>query len=180
MANSAELDVIDYQALAEFRYQIRKFWRFSEAAVRAVGLEPQHHQLMLALKGMPDGVRATVGELAERMQIRHHSSVELIDRLTEQGLVQRRRSEQDRRQVLVALTARGERILRELSIHHREELQAIVPQLIGALRSIVASGKRRARVQAARTPADGPRPAPGRQNKPLKNASKQQARRNGP
>ena len=163
MANSAELDLIDYQALAEFRYRIRKFWRFSEAAVRAVGLEPQHHQLMLALKGMPDGVRATVGELAERMQIRHHSSVELIDRLTEQGLVQRRRSEQDRRQVLVALTARGERILRELSIHHREELQAIAPQLIGALRSIVASGKRRARTQAMRMPADGQRPALGRQ-----------------
>ena len=154
MANSAELDVIDYQALAEFRYQIRKFWRFSETAVRAVGVEPQHHQLMLALKGMPDGVRATIGELAERMQIRHHSSVELIDRLTDQGLVQRRRSEQDRRQVLVALTARGERILRELSIHHREELQAIAPQLIGALRSIVASGKRRARTQARRTPTD--------------------------
>ena len=90
---------------------------------------------MLALKGLPDGMRATVGELAERLQIRHHSSVELIDRLTEQGLVQRRRSEQDRRQVLVALTARGERILRELSIHHREELQAIAPQLIAALRA---------------------------------------------
>jgi DNA-binding MarR family transcriptional regulator len=149
MASSADLDVNDYQALAEFRYQIRKFLRFSEAAAREVGLEPQHHQLMLALKGMPDGIHATVGELAERLQIRHHSSVELIDRLTEQGLVQRRRSEQDRRQVLVTLTVRGERILRELSIHHREELQATAPQLIGALRSIVASGKRRAR-QASR------------------------------
>jgi DNA-binding MarR family transcriptional regulator len=79
--------------------------------------------------------------------------VELIDRLTEQGLVQRRPSEQDRRQVLVALTARGERILRELSIHHREELQATAPQLIGALRGIVASGKRRARTQLSRTSA---------------------------
>ena len=134
---------------------------------------------MLALKGMPDGMRATVGELAERLQIRHHSSVELIDRLTEQGLVQRRRSEQDRRQVLVALTARGERILRELSIHHREELQAIAPQLIAALRSIVASGKRRVRTQALRIPADGQRPAPGR-SRPLKSASKPPARRNGP
>jgi DNA-binding MarR family transcriptional regulator len=145
MASSADLDVNDFQALAEFRYQIRKFLRFSEAAARKAGLEPQHHQLMLALKGLPDGIHATVGELAERLQIRHHSSVELIDRLTEQGLVQRRRSEQDRRQVMVTLTIRGERILRELSIHHREELQATAPQLIGALRSIVASGKRRAR-----------------------------------
>jgi len=147
------LDVNDYQALAEFRYRIRKFLRFSETAARAAGIEPQHHQLMLALKGLPDGIRATVGELAERLQIRHHSSVELIDRLTEQGLVQRRPSEQDRRQVLVALTARGERILRELSIHHREELQATAPQLIGALRGIVASGKRRARTQLSRTSA---------------------------
>ena len=128
MASSADLDVNDYQALAEFRYQIRKFLRFSEAAAREAGLEPQHHQ------------------------IRHHSSVELIDRLTEQGLVQRRRSEQDRRQVLVTLTIRGERILRELSIHHREELQTTAAQLIGALRGIVASGKRRAR-QASRKPA---------------------------
>lgn len=153
MASSADLDVNDYQALAEFRYQIRKFLRFSEGAARAAGIEPQHHQLMLALKGLPDGIRATVGELAERLQIRHHSSVELIDRLTEQGLVQRRRSEQDRRQVLVTLTTRGERILRELSIHHREELQATAPRLIGALRGIVASGKRRARAQGSRTPA---------------------------
>ncbi len=107
MASSAELDVNDYQALAEFRYQIRKFLRFSEGVAREAGIEPQHHQLMLALKGLPDGIHATVGELAERLQIRHHSSVELIDRLTEQGLVQRRRSEQDRRQVLVALTATG-------------------------------------------------------------------------
>jgi DNA-binding MarR family transcriptional regulator len=153
MASSAEWGVNDYQALAEFRYQIRKFWRFSESAARAAGVEPQHHQLLLALKGMPDGVRATVGELAERLQIRHHSSVELIDRLAKQGLVLRRRSEHDRREVLVTLTVRGERILRELSIHHREELQAIVPQLIATLRGIVASGKRRARARTSRSAA---------------------------
>jgi DNA-binding MarR family transcriptional regulator len=152
MASSADLDVNDYRALAEFRYQIRKFLRFSEEAARKAALEPRHHQLMLALKGLPEGIRATIGELAERLQIQHHSSVELIDRLTEQGLVQRRRSEEDRRQVLVTLTARGERILRDLSIHHREELQASAPQLIGALRSIVMSGKR-VREQTSRTPA---------------------------
>jgi DNA-binding MarR family transcriptional regulator len=165
MASSVELDEIDYQALAEFRYQIRKFWRFSESAAREAGVEPQHHQLMLALKGLPSGVKATVGELADRLQIRHHSSVELIDRLSDQGLVQRRRSEQDRRRVLVALTARGERVLRELSIHHREELQAIAPQLISALRGIVASGKRRARIRASQSPVNG-RPAVQRQKAP--------------
>lgn len=152
MASSADLDFNDYRALAEFRYQIRKFLRSSEEAARRAGLEPQHHQLMLALKGLPDGVRASVGELAERLQIQHHSSVELIDRLSEQGLVQRRRADHDRRLVLVTLTVRGERILRELSVHHRQELQAGAPQLLGALREIVASGKRQ-RGQPSRTPA---------------------------
>ena len=142
MANPTELEPHDYRALAAFRYSIRKFLRFSEEAAREAGIEPQHHQLMLALKGLPDGTRATVGELAERLQIQHHSSVELINRLVEQGLVQRKRSGQDRRQVLISLTARGERMLRELSIHHRRELQASAPELIAALRSVLGGGLR--------------------------------------
>ena len=142
MASPTELQPHDYRALAAFRYSIRKFLRFSEEAARQAGIEPQHHQLMLALKGLPDGTRATVGELAERLQIQHHSSVELINRLVEQGLVQRKRSGEDRRQVLISLTARGERMLRELSIHNRQELQASAPELIAALRSVLGGGRR--------------------------------------
>jgi len=142
MASPTELQPHDYRALAAFRYSIRKFLRFSEEAARQAGIEPQHHQLMLALKGLPDGTRATVGELAERLQIQHHSSVELINRLVEQGLVQRKRSGEDRRQVLISLTARGERMLRELSIHNRQELQASAPELIAALRSVLDGGRR--------------------------------------
>jgi DNA-binding MarR family transcriptional regulator len=142
MASLTELEVNDYRALAALRYQIRKFLRFSEEAAREAGVEPQHHQLMLAIKGLPPGTPATVGELAERLQIQHHSSVELINRLVEQKLVQRTRSSQDRRQVIISLTGRGERLLRELSLHHRRELQARAPELIAALRSILGSGRR--------------------------------------
>jgi DNA-binding MarR family transcriptional regulator len=145
MASSSELERSDYQALSAFRYRIRKFLRFSEAAARKAGIEPQHHQLMLAVKGLPDGTPATVGEIAERLQIQHHSSVELINRLVEQGLVQRKHAEEDRRQVLISLTGRGERILRELSLHHRKELQAGAPELIAALQRIL--GKRRPRAR---------------------------------
>jgi len=151
MAISPELEINDYRALSAFRYSIRKFLRFSEEAAREAGIEPQHHQLMLAIKGLPEGRLATVGEIAERLQIQHHSSVELINRLVEQGLVQRKRADGDRRQVLISLTARGERILRDLSIHHRNELQASAPELIAALRSILGGNRRtQARASASR------------------------------
>lgn len=113
------------QALAEFRYQMRRFLRFSERAARAAGLEPRQHQLLLAVKGLPAGRHATVGEIAERLQVRHHSAVELIDRLVARGLVRRRRHRPDRRQVVVRLTARGEAVLRELSLSHLAELRAL-------------------------------------------------------
>ena len=142
MVSLNDLEPGDYRALAALRYQIRKFLRFSEEAAREAGVEPQHHQLMLAIKGLPAGTPATVGEIAERLQIQHHSSVELINRLVEQKLVQRTRSSQDRRQVIISLTARGERLLRELSLHHRRELQARAPELIVTLRSILRSGHR--------------------------------------
>src|SRR5690242_18367654 len=94
----------DFRALAEFRYQIRKFLRFSEEAARSAGLEPQQHQLLLAVKGMPDGMRPRIGEIADRLQIQHHSTVELVDRLEKNGFVSRKRSDRDRREVLIALT----------------------------------------------------------------------------
>ncbi|HZP42538.1 MAG TPA: helix-turn-helix domain-containing protein [Candidatus Binatia bacterium] len=117
--------LVEYRALAEFRYQIRRFLRFSERAARAAGLGPQHHQLLLAVKGLPAGRRPTVGEIAERLQLQHHSAVELIDRLAAHGLVRRDRDPRDHRQVVVRLTARGEAVLHELSLHHLAELQAM-------------------------------------------------------
>jgi DNA-binding MarR family transcriptional regulator len=127
----------NYKALAEFRYQIRRFLRFSEETARAAGLEPQQYQLMLALKGLPEESRHRVGEVAERLQIQHHSTVELVDRLARRGLVKRRRSESDRREVLLELTPRGDKLLQELALHHRSELREVGPDLVVALKKVI-------------------------------------------
>lgn len=131
-----KLSIADYQALAEFRYQIRKFLHFSDSAIEGAGLERSQYQLMLAIKGMPDGVRPRIRDLADRMLIQHHSAVELIDRLEAGGYVRRERAQNDRREVLLALTAKGERVLGQLALHHHEELQNAAPKLVGALRRV--------------------------------------------
>src|SRR6476661_9729191 len=95
-----QLTLSDYQSLAELRYQIRRFQHFSEEIARSAGLEPRQHQLMLALKGLPDGVRPRVAELAERLKIQHHSTVELVNRLSAGGYIRRHRGDEDRREVL--------------------------------------------------------------------------------
>jgi DNA-binding MarR family transcriptional regulator len=135
------LKLSDYQALAEFRHQIRKFLHFSEQAGQAAGLERGQYQLMLAIKGMPEGVRPRIRELADRMQIQHHSAVELINRLESGGFVRRERAQGDRREVLLALTRKGERVLAELALHHHEELQNQAPSLVAALRKLMQGGK---------------------------------------
>jgi DNA-binding MarR family transcriptional regulator len=132
-----KLMLSDYQALAEFRYQIRRFLHFSELAIKQAGLERGQYQLMLAIKGMPAGVRPRIRELATRMQIRHHSAVELINRLESRGWVQRERARDDRREVLLALTPKGEKILAELALHHRDELRTAGPTLVAALRRVM-------------------------------------------
>jgi len=136
-----KLTLADYQALAEFRYQIRKFLHFSEQAVQGSGLERGQYQLMLAIKGMPDDLRPRIRDVANRMHIQHHSAVELINRLEAGGYVRRERAQDDKREVLLALTARGERVLEELALHHHEELRSAAPGLVSALRRVMA-GKR--------------------------------------
>lgn len=138
------LTLSDYQALAEFRYQIRSYLHFSERAVQKAGLERGQYQLMLAIKGIPDGVRPRIRELANRMQIQHHSAVELINRLEAGGYVRRERAQEDRREVLLRLTAKGERVLEELALHHRDELRSAAPGLVSALRRVMGGGKVRA------------------------------------
>lgn len=123
----------DFQALAEFRYHIRRFVHFSEQQARAIGLEPQQHQVLLIVKGMPQGKSATIGDIAERLQIQHHSAVELVDRLMEHGFVARHRDEADHRRVLVELTSQGEAILQQLSSAMVEELKITGPSLVQTL-----------------------------------------------
>ena len=127
----------DYQAMAEFRYQMRRFLRFSEEAARGAGLEPQQHQLLLSLKGLRADRSATVGVLAERLQIQHHSAGELVDRLVAKGLVGRYRGRVDRRQVYLRLTRRGDEVLRKLALHHLEELQSAGPAMVRMLSSLM-------------------------------------------
>ncbi|HKD84505.1 MAG TPA: MarR family transcriptional regulator [Terriglobales bacterium] len=154
--NNQRVKLADYQALAEFRYQIRRFLYFSEAAARQAGIEPQHHQLMLAIKGKADQEQARIAYLAERLQIQHNSAVELVDRLVKKGLITRTRGEHDRREVYVQLTPRGERILDELTRHTRAELRSAGPALVSTLRKLTRPGKlgRRQR-RRPRTPAAG-------------------------
>jgi DNA-binding MarR family transcriptional regulator len=143
----------DYQALAELRHQIRQFLHFSEQAARAAGLEPRQHQMMLALKGLPPEVRPRIGELAERLKIQHHSAVELVNRLVAGGFARRHRAKEDKREVLLSLTPKGEKTLRELSLHHRTELQMQGPALVAALKRIMSPGKEKiAESSLKRTP----------------------------
>jgi DNA-binding MarR family transcriptional regulator len=130
----------EYEVLAGFRYALRQFLRFSEQAAHAVGLTPQQHQLLLAIKGFPGRERVTVGELAERLQIRHNSVVGLVDRLVAQGVVLREPAIGDRRQVYVMLTERGAATLERLTAAHREELCRIEPALRRLL-EFIGSGR---------------------------------------
>ena len=138
MNTAEEMSLSDYRALAELRYEIRRFLRFSEQAAREAGLVPQQQQLLLALKGLPEERRATIGELAERLQLKHHSTVELIDRLAERGFIKRERDEADQRRVLVHLTPQGEEVLQKLALLHRRELKLVGPEFIRALGALMA------------------------------------------
>jgi len=113
----------DFEALARFRFGIRRYLRFSEETVRSHGVTPQQYQLMLALKGYPDRDWAVIRELADRLQLRHHSVVELVNRAQSQGLVLRTADPDDARAVRVVLTADGESLLGRLSALHRDELR---------------------------------------------------------
>lgn len=131
------LSQAEYEALANFRYELRRFLRFSEEAARAAGVEPQQHQALLAVRGFPQGQQVTIGDLAERLQIRHHSMVGLVGRLVGLGLLERAPGRADRRQVLLKLTPRGEALLDTLTAAHRAELRRLGPQLTALLKLFV-------------------------------------------
>jgi DNA-binding MarR family transcriptional regulator len=131
-----DIEPSQFVALAEFRHQIRRFLHFSEESARGLGLEPQQHQLLLAVKGSGDA-EPTIGYLAERLQIKHHSTGELVDRMCEHGLVRRAASENDKRRVLVELTAAGNKLLRKLSAEHLNELRQTGPALVKALEGLL-------------------------------------------
>jgi DNA-binding MarR family transcriptional regulator len=138
---SKPLQEHEYLALAEFRFQLRKFLRHMEEKVREVGVNPQQYQLMLAIKGLPKDLTPTIGVLAERMQLNHNSMVELVDRCEKRGLISRVRSGTDRRQVTLSINPSGDAILRRLASASRQEMLSIGPILVeSVLRLIVDRG----------------------------------------
>jgi DNA-binding MarR family transcriptional regulator len=151
------LDDAGYIALAEFRYQLRKFMRHMEERVRDLGVNPQQYQLVLAIKGLPPGHAPTIGRLAERMQLNHNSMVELADRSEKAGLLRRGRAGLDRRQVILSITGDGEALLRKLGSAAREELVDSGPSMIRALQRL-----RLDRAATRNKLSLNPRPAKGR------------------
>jgi DNA-binding MarR family transcriptional regulator len=127
----------DLRALAAFRYELRCFLAFSEQAARSAGIEPQQHQLLLALGGLPATQRPNIRTLAERLCVQHHTTVALVDKLEERGLVERERSTHDKREVLVRLTETGTDFLQGLSHQHRNHLRSVGPEMVAALSAIL-------------------------------------------
>ncbi len=135
-AGTPRLERRDYQTLSEFRHLLQRFLAFSQAAAHEAGLAPRQHQALLAIKGFPRDGDVTIHDLAERLCIQHHSAVELVDRLAEAGLVERRHDPADRRRVLLDLTREAEKRLAGLSAIHLEELQRLRPALQEILMAI--------------------------------------------
>lgn len=138
----ADLSYDQYQDLAEFRRQIRRFLHFSEITAKEHGIEPQQHQLLLTVQGLPDGVKPTIREIASRLFIQHHSAVELVNRLEITGAVTRTHGVEDKREVLVRLTPAGRGVLRRLALAHREELEQSGPELARALQSVLRHSRK--------------------------------------
>jgi len=135
-----EITTAEYLALAELRYRLRKFVGEGDAVARAAGLEPQQYLLLLALRGLPEGREATIRTLAERLALKHHSAVELIDRLESHGYVRRSRSRDDRRSVLVSLLPRGEKLLEQVARDRIGELRASGSALVDAISALLENG----------------------------------------
>jgi DNA-binding MarR family transcriptional regulator len=141
MDPAEDLTPEDYRNLAEFRRQIRQFVSFSEGVARQHGVEPKQHQLLLTIRGLPENVTPTIGEIASRLFIRHHSAVELVNRLVDAGLVVRVKGKEDRREVLIRMTAAGTALLRKLSLAHNLELKRSGPALARALNSVIRNAR---------------------------------------
>jgi DNA-binding MarR family transcriptional regulator len=127
----------EYRALAELRHRIRLFLREGDAKSRKSGLEPQQYLLLLALRGLPDGAEGTIRTLADRLALKHHSVVELVDRMSMRGYVRRNRSRNDRRRVLVSILPRGEKLLEDVARQRISELRSSGAALVRAIEALL-------------------------------------------
>lgn len=132
----------EYGALAALRYRIRLFLHEGDAAARSNGLEPQQFVLLLTVRGLPDGVEPTIHALAERLGLKHNTTVELIDRMARRRYVSRSRSRDDRRYVIVSLLPRGEKLLEQVARHRLTELRAGGEALVDALQALLGNKRK--------------------------------------
>src|SRR5947209_6876121 len=146
------LNDAEYLALAEFRYQIRKYLRYMEDRAREMGHNPQQYQVLLAIKGLPKDKAPTISAIAERMQLNHNSMVELVDRCEERGLLRRARSASDRRQVILVITPEGEALMRQHAAAERQQLRTIGPILSESIRRLIEDTRN------VKDSAESPRP----------------------
>src|SRR5438477_11958246 len=136
------MNLDQYRDLAEFRRQIREFLHFSETTAKEHGIEPQQHQLLLAVHGLPAGVRPTIREIASRLFIQHHSAVELVNRLETTGAIARHPGPEDKREVWVKLTPAGRAILHRLALAHKTELERFGPELARTLLAVLRHSRK--------------------------------------
>ena len=141
MSESSSTSIVRLRKLAEFRFQLRKFLRFSETASDAAGISVQQYQLLQVIAAIPDGQGASISYLADRMILRHNSAVELVDRAVRAGMVRRESDEEDLRRSLVLLTPQGSAMLERLVVEHLIELDARGHEIVDALESLMASGE---------------------------------------
>jgi DNA-binding MarR family transcriptional regulator len=144
VSSDSDLSPDQYRDLAEFRRQIRQFLHFSEATAKEHHIEPQQHQLLLAVQGLPEGVKPTIREIAARLFIQHHSAVELVNRLEITGAIARTPGAEDKREVWIRLTPAGRAILRRLALAHRTEMERSGPELARALNSVLRHSRKAA------------------------------------
>jgi DNA-binding MarR family transcriptional regulator len=142
VSSDGDLSPDQYRDLAEFRRQIREFLHFSEATAKEHRIEPHQHQLLLAVHGLPEGVKPTIREIAARLFIQHHSAVELVNRLEVTGAIARSPGIDDKREVWIRLTAAGRAVLRRLALAHRTELERSGPELARALNTVLRHSRK--------------------------------------
>ena len=150
-AAEAPLDVLHLRRLAEFRYQVRRFLHISQLAAEEAGLRPQQYQMLQCVAAMPPGIEPTIANVAERMFLKHNSTVELVDRTIEQGLLRRTQDPDDHRRILLRVTREGEQVLASLAEFHTRQLEQSGPELVRALGRVLNGRNRSVTAQKVST-----------------------------
>jgi DNA-binding MarR family transcriptional regulator len=154
---SKKISAAEFRGLAELRYRIRLFLKEGDATARAAGLEPQQYLMLLAIRGLPPDVPGKIRTLADRLALKHHSAVELVDRLEQHGYVKRTRSREDRRQVLVSLLPKGQKVLERVVQQRISELRASGRQLVQAIDALLHDKQSLGKVSRSGTKKSAPR-----------------------